>query len=327
MQLERRALYNSLRLNWLSDPTLKVESWQVEDYRTLNFELLFERLEKFQIHLDKQTFQLYAENVDSPEDLTDELLLDTYLENENQDEVYLLVFELWRRLVTDKKSLSIFLDELDHQIYLYDTGQSKSSEAVQDALEELAIILDENIDSGVDPVSIFETMSASCANDLESFLYDYTSEQIENENYIYSSELLDNFSDYVPEAKWFEFLRIRIQAVHDTIGANQAIRKLIHEYSKEEDLEFNLEILSFIAKSGEYDIFINLLKKSIPLLEIEDDFFDLVTLSIEYFERLDLDMKKQQLETLLKSRFKINPEAKFKTDAQVAEFIKICEHL
>jgi len=312
-------------MNWLHCPTLEVEDWQVEDYRILEMDVLFHRLGDKKIFLDKQSFQLFAENVDSPEDLTDELLLDSNFDNVTQDEVYLVVFEIWRRLITEKKSLSIFLDELDHQIYLYDNGQIKNPESIQDAIEELSLILEENIDSGIDPNSIFESISASCANDIESFLYDFISEQIDNGNFIYATELLDDFNDFIPEIKWFDFLKARIS---DTSSANQTIRKLLQTHAKANDLEFNLELLSFVSKSGEHDLFINLVKKSIPLLELEEDFVDLGYLSIEYFERLDRDSQKLQLEKLFNNRSNILPEAKFlQNDPKIAEFLKICENL
>jgi hypothetical protein len=67
MQIERRALYNSLRMNWVMDPTLEVEPWQVEDYRSLPIDTIFERIEEKNIPLDKETFLALAENVDTPE--------------------------------------------------------------------------------------------------------------------------------------------------------------------------------------------------------------------------------------------------------------------
>lgn len=327
MQLDRRALYNSLRMNWLANSNLKVEPWQVEDYRALDLAALFQRLQKYQIDLDKQTFQLYTENADTPEDLTDEFLAETEMDNESQDEIYLLVFELWRRLATEKKSLSIFLDELDHQIFLYDSGKAKSEEAIQNALEELSLILDDNIDSGIDPHSIFETLSSSCANDLESFLYDFIFQQIDNEDYSYASELLDDFIIYAPNTKWFEFLKAEIQATKDPLFANQMIRKLLHENAKNDDLEFNLEILSFIAKAGEYDTFIYLVKKSLPLIKVEEDLVDLAFLSMEYFDRLDQDKHKDEIKKILDKRANIPQESQFsQKDPQVAEFLKICEN-
>lgn len=324
MQIERRVLYNSLRMNWLCNPALKVQPWQVEDYRSLPTETLLFSLAKNQIIFDKQSFQLFAENVDSPEELTDELIADSDLDNEHQDLVFLLVFELWRRFIPEKKCLSIFLDELDHQIFLYDHGQIKDVELIQDCIEELSLILDENIDSGVDPKSIFETISTACANDLESFLYDFISEQIDNNNLSYASELLDNFNRFIKEPRWFAFLRAKIQAADDVLGANEVIRKLLHENKK--DLEFNLELLSFVTKSGEHDLLISLIKKSLPLLQLEEDFIDLATLTIEYFDRLDLDLKKQALEKIVNSRREISFQTNFlQNDPQAKKLLKICE--
>lgn len=324
MQIKRRALYNLLRMNWLMTPSLKVKPWQVEDYRALTTENLLSRLADHNIVLDKPRFQLFAENVDSPEDFTDELLDSTDLDNENQDLVFLLVFELWRRFIPEKKCLSIFLDELDYQIFLYDNGQTKNLEVVQDCLEELSLILDENIDSGINPKSIFETISSACANDLESFLYDFISQQIDSENYFYARELLDDFSHFVPETKWFDFLRARILAVQDEKEANLVIRKLLHDNPK--DLEFNLELLSFAAKMGEHDLFFSLVKKSLPLLELEEDFTDLAHLSMEYFERLDLDDKSFEIQNILGSR-KYSPETAFnQSDPQAKKILKICEN-
>jgi hypothetical protein len=313
-------------MNWLQDSTLDVEPWQVQDYRALDLDVLFQFLSEKQIFLDKPSFQLYAENVDSPEDLCEELISESDFDNPTQDEVYLLIFELWRRLVSEKQSLSIFLDELDHQIYLYDNGELKDFESLQDSLEELSLILDENIDSGIDPSSIFESISASCANDIESFLYDFISEQIDNENFLYAAELLDDFSDYIPEIKWFDFLRARIQGDSDVSAANHTIRALMQEHLQDNDLEFNLELLSFVSKSGERDLFVNLVKKSIPLIQYEEDFVDLIHLSIEYFDRLDHDSQKQLLEKFLKNRSIIPPETKFvHNDPKTAEYLKICE--
>ncbi len=54
--IERRALYNLLRMNWINEPTLPVESWQVEDYRALSLPDLFGRLKDFNIQLERVSF-------------------------------------------------------------------------------------------------------------------------------------------------------------------------------------------------------------------------------------------------------------------------------
>ena len=250
MEEDRRALYNSLRMNWLYDSNISVEPWQVEDYRSLTSEAIFNRLKLQDIYLDKTSLMALADQYDTPEDLTEHLLTDLDASIMTQDQVYLLVFELWRRFFPEKPCVSIFCDELDYQIYLYDSGKIENAESIQDALANLAVVLDENADQGNEPEVVFETICAGCANDVESFLYDFISEQIEEHNHPYASELLDDFSDYVREPKWFDFLRARLLSETDPVGANALLRDLIKEMRNEPDLEFFMEVLLSWFKVG-----------------------------------------------------------------------------
>ncbi len=63
MQIQRRVLYNSLRQNWLLDPELDVADWQVEDYRTLETEELFDRIADHVFILIVNPFWLLPKNV------------------------------------------------------------------------------------------------------------------------------------------------------------------------------------------------------------------------------------------------------------------------
>lgn len=326
MEINRRPLYNSLRMNWIIDPTLEVEPWQVEDYRSLPLDEIFERLEDHDIHLDKFSFIAFAENLDSPEEMTDGLLEDLPDDVETQDQVYLLIFELWRRLIPEKTCLSVFCDELDHQIHLYDRGQSNNVEAIQDVIANLQVILDENIDEGVDPHEALDCIDAGCANDVESFLYDFIAEQIDNDNLPYAIELLEGFSHYVRDVKWFEFLRARVLSATDPKEANQIVRRLVlqESTSKKPNLEFNLELLSFLVRVGDKETFDRLVKSSANLIEAEEDFQDLVSISADFYHCLDRDPIETQLQEILKTRTKIPLEKKFdRKDPQFAEFFKI----
>lgn len=324
MQIERRALYNSLRMNWLHDSALKVEPWQVEDYRSLRLDTLFDKLKQKEIFLDRISLLALAENVDTPEELTDDLLADYELDAASQDQVYLVIFELWRRLIPEKPALSIFCDELDHQIHLYDKGESQNPEAIQDALANLQVILDENTDVGVSPLEVFESVGAGCANDVESFLYDFIAEQIDHNNYSYAAELLDGFRNYVRDTRWFEFLNTRLVAVSDPEQANLLIRKLVREAAKEPDLEFNLEILAFMVQAGEHDIFVNLVKQTLGLLELEEDFHDLLNTCADYYRRLDHDHEEHAIHLILNSRSKIPLEGILApNDPHISQLVKI----
>jgi len=141
-----RALYNLLQMNLKQNPNLEVESWQVDDYRSLSTSELFNRLEANQIFLDEKNFLLYVDECDSPEDLTDCL----YLEEDfiKHEQVFLLVFELWRRLVPQKQSLSLFVDQFDHLVEMYEEGRLENDEELQTAIETFQVILDDNLDEG-----------------------------------------------------------------------------------------------------------------------------------------------------------------------------------
>lgn len=324
MQIERRALYNSLRLNWLQDPALPVEQWQVLDYRALSLEELFEGLKKEGVQLNKASFLALAENADTPEMLTDDLLADSDLDMPAQDRIYLHIFELWRKLIPEKLSLSIFCDELDHEIYRYDQGDPASVELIQDAIANLEVILDENTDEGADPVDVFETVSAGCANDIESFLYDFITEQIDFGNLSYASELLDGFAEYVKDLRWFDFLKARVLMNSDPAGANELIRQLILETEAEPDLELNLEILSFMVQGGERDLFVKLVQLTLPCIQNEEDFQDLMTICADYFRCLDHDSEEQAIQALLAQRAEKSPQDALKPkDPHIAELLKI----
>ena len=130
MELPRKVLYNLLRSNWLMDPELDVSYWQVEDYRTLSLDSLFRRLAKQHIQLDLSSFIAYAENYNTPEELTEDITENFDDSIEEQDKVYLQIFELWRRLVPEKLCLSIFCDELDYLMNLYDNGEMENTEGL-----------------------------------------------------------------------------------------------------------------------------------------------------------------------------------------------------
>jgi hypothetical protein len=327
MNIERRALYNSLRMNWMIDPSIAVEPWQVEDYRNMPLEAIFERLGLQEIAIDRISFLALSEEYESPEDLTEHLLLSPDSDQRSQDQIYLLVFELWRRLIPEKPTLSIFCDELDYQIQQYDNGQIKDLEAIQDALANLKVVLDENVDQGGEPSEVFDKICAECANDIENFLYDFIGEQIDEKNVSYAAELLDAFEDYINDAKWFEFLRLRQLSSTDPEGAVQLLRKIILENSKNPDLVFSLEILSFLIQGGDEKIFANLLKQTIPLLESEEDFQDLLTICADFYHFLDLDQVEKKIQQILENRSKIPLEKQIdKNDPAFIELFKSMVH-
>jgi hypothetical protein len=302
INIERRALYNLLRMNWLNDPEMEVESWQVEDYRTLAFEILFDRLRQKGFHLERTSFLSYADECDTPEMLTDSISEGEVSDAEEQDEVYLIIFELWRRLVTEKPCLSVFCDELDHLIYLHDQEELGHLERLQDALAELQVILDQHVDRGIKPLEAFESVTCGCANDVGAFLYDFIAEQIDVNNTIYAKDLLEAFSSYVKDKKWFSFLRARLLTLSNAAEANQQIKDLIKKYAKDKDLEFNMELLASMVQQGDRSLFYQLVKDTTPLLATEEDFQDILTFCSDFTHLLDDEIAEKKIEKIRKNR-------------------------
>jgi len=302
MDIQKRALYNSLRMNWLIDPTIEVEAWQVENYREMSLPLILSHLQTFDIEFTKENFSAFAEDFDTPEELTDFILQDEEPDPQTEDRIYLLLFELWRRIETDKPCLSVFCDELDHQIFLYDHGKTQNAENIEDALSNLEVILDENTDEGADALQVIQSINAGCANDIETFLYDFITSQIENENFFYALELYDNFIEYVTDFKWFDLLKVRILNHTDPEGAEILIQQLTEEAKEEDDLQFNLEILAEMSQEGLPKTFVSLVQSCTKLLKTEEDFQDLLTLCIDYYCYQDEENKEDKLQNLFQSR-------------------------
>lgn len=302
--IERRALYNLLRMNWINDPTLSAEAWQIEDYRSLPLPVLFKRLKPFNIHLDRISFIAYADECDSPEDLTDHLIADRDFSNSQEDEIYLIIFELWRQLMSEKPSLSIICNEVDYQIHLYDHQQLKDPVALQDALTHFVQILDENADQGIPTQEVLQLISNYCANDIETFLYDFISEQIDEGNESYAYELLDQFDPYLESNKWFKLLRIRLcEQIHTKI-AQKLIEEIIEEHL-EEDLDYNLELLSILIEKGNDPIFRLTMQKTLPLIKREEDLQDLLSITSDYFHFLGQEEQEMILKAMLEKRLSL----------------------
>lgn len=240
MQYHSKALYNMLRANWLENPAMQVESWKVEDYRLLDMETLFQRLNALGITLSKQSFLQFAENCETPEELIECLWTDEEDEG-GYDRAYLLIFELWRRLLPDQRCLSIFCDELDQQIYIYDHGGD--DEPILQILSELEDILDTHVDRGGDPKETFQIVSEYCANDLESFIYDFLAHLIDSGNELTASELLDGFYEYITDPKWYDFLRARLIAVTDEEKGQAMMQRLLEQLQEDPDPDLQAEIM------------------------------------------------------------------------------------
>ena len=308
--MERRALYTALRINWLNDPELEVQDWQVEDYRSFSLDVLFEKLQQLGIQLDKTSFAAYADEADTPEELTDHLVGDWGLSQENEDQIYLLFFELWRRLQTDKPALSILCDEIDHQISLYDEGIGTDPDVLLYLMNRLLAILDDT-DTGVEPEEAFEIALAYFAHDLELFLYDFITDQIEEGNAGYANDLFSNFSLYASKSRWFLLLQARFVARSSPPQAHAIFEELLKRPIQSGEDIFPFELLSLIALLGTPLLFKKGLKQVVEGLEQEADFTDLLEICLEHCRSFDLKEQGKTVSEMLGMRSKIPQEQPF----------------
>lgn len=319
--MQAKALYNLLRYNWLSDKNLEVEPWQVEDQRQLSTEELFSRLEELEVHLEEKSFLLYAENCGTPEELIECL----WVKDEDTaefDKAYLLIFELWRRFLPEKQSLSLFCDELDYRIALYDQDALEDDEPVQASLQELEDILDENVDHGEDPHRVFAAVSTYCAHDLESFLYDFVIDQIDAENDMYASELVEGFYEYVADQKWFDFLRAILFSLTNVEEAQVMLRRLLDQLQEEPDFDLLLEIADYLVHRGDISLFMQTVKQAVVLMKVEGQFQELLGAVAKFYQCCDRDAEHQAIHALVAKRAHKSSELPLERgDADIAVFI------
>lgn len=320
--IERRALYSLLRMNWLQESDLAVEPWQVDDYPSIPLIQLFERLNKFSIYLDSFSFVCYADECDSPEDLTDNLIGDRKFPTIQEDEIYLLIFELWRRLMTQRPSLSTICFNLDDRIFRWNQEETPSHlQALQDALMHFLQILDDNCDRGVAPAEAFEYISNFSSNDLGSFLYDFIDKQIEEGNEPYADELLENFDLYLKKNKWFQLLHLRLS---EQMNNTRRIMNDINEYNRnDQDLDFDLDYLDLMVEKRDFTTFHPLFKKCAKLLKTEEDFKDLLNIEIDYFHFTNQSENEKRAKNLLEKRLFPLERALEKNDSDLAACLQL----
>lgn len=277
-EMSRKALYNLLRMNWLEDPTIEVDAWQVEDYRASALEDLFAGLKAEGIDLDTSTFSVYAESFADPEDLADSFVEESFT-IERQDRIFLSMFELWRRFAQHKPTLSVFADELDHQIYLYDRN-SEDSEDLKNVLE----YLQEVIEDSPSQEEVFASIACHCANDIEAFLYDFLADQLDQENYIYVSSFVDRIYDAIPYSIPFDFLKVRLLSISDIEAANESLMEVIETLNEEPDFDISLEVLQYLSDQGATQAFLNFSLILCKDVDTTEDLIALTRAAREFFD-------------------------------------------
>jgi len=307
-------------LNYQEDDSMEVEAWQIEDYRLLTDEDLFSRLREVNIFLDHDTFHKYIQNCEDPEDLT-ALLAENLADVIEKDKIYLPVFELWRRFANDRQSLSIFCDEFDRRVELYDIGSIDPHFSLEDSIYHLQRFFEENKHSTPSPQALFHYISDRMANDLESFLYEYISDQIEMQNSNYAFDLIEGFEPFITMPKWFHLLRAKLSFYFGMQEIEEVLALLIIDL-RSLDLEFGFEMMDFCRLIERQDLCIPVAKQIIKALELEKDFQELLVELLHFFQERNSEVVTKIQHMLDKRDFSMHQEIQ-KDDPDVHEIWQI----
>jgi hypothetical protein len=302
MLLQRKALYNLIQLNWtrIQSGELKVanlQNWQVANYREKSSEELFLELNELGLTFGIENFEIIAKNYEAPEEMVEALAKER--EPLEKDRIFLILFELWRRFFPEKRTVSIFCDELDYQMTAYDLEKPNE---VADVLAYLQQLLDEHVDQGLDPHHAFKMIQTFCANDIESFLFDFILNEIEEDHYSYAVELLDGFKRYVKDHIWFDYLLARAEILKDPEEGYESLERVIDQINADSSLDLAAEMLFFLANSGNHTLFYLLAKKVIALLKKEEDFHEFLEACYAHYDYLELKQPALAIALLFHSR-------------------------
>lgn len=305
--MPERNLYPKAYFNWIriqdeENPSTSALPWQVEDYRELSTVTLFERLSEMDVAISEEQFLLTAENYQSPEQLTHFFCPSKDLESP----VYLILFELWRRLLPEKETLSIFGDELDFRINLY-LDNPESNNGIANLLERLLEILEESTQLGNTPPAVFASISRYSAHDLEGFLYDYVSDLIDNGNDLEASDLLKSFYPYMSDPSWFDFLEARLLILIDSHEGNLRFLKLLKQVTANPDLDLIFEIAACLIHHGDPELFHLYAELALKLLKSEEDLQELLAIIADYCHFVEKDVEEKEIQSRFSRRLKNNP--------------------
>lgn len=256
----RKVLYNQLRYQAFisGDPLV---GWQLEDMRSFSQEKLLKLLQDRGWQLDKTRFIAFAQSVDTPQELLELLLGEEELEPSVEDQLYLVIFELWRRWVSKSQNIEFIIDELSYRILEYERGVAVDSK-IERALSDLLALLIKSCENEKESRLLFGYITNACAGDLEHFIYDFILDQLEAGALIYAKELYAAFKPLVQEKVWFDFLHL---FWCDRKQAQALFHEIYHQLAKEIDKDLVFEILHYLNNnrlSSLFEKFAALLKNT-----------------------------------------------------------------
>jgi hypothetical protein len=241
--LSRKALLNALHAQALEYPQ-GLPAFVLEDYRKWTPKRLFDSLKQKGWVLDRPSFVAYADSCESPEELLDLLCAEEEMDNDEEDELFLVIFELWRRFAGRGQSPEIICDELDYQIQSYDEGE-QVDDKIEAALSHLVQFIQHETQTESEAKELFSLLNQMCAQDLEIFLFDFITDQAKAGAFQYAKELHARFNDWISRPLWWDFIVVHWEGNDEASGL---LTQLLKQLSRQSDRELVFEILSYLSE-------------------------------------------------------------------------------
>lgn len=265
---ETKALYNSLRMLGASQPVLPRDAWKYTDWRALSLDQLFDHLVKIPLHLDAKSFLSWAGQCDTPEELVELLGLEE--EEESSDYLYLILFEIWRRLVPEKRCLSLIGDDMDHLIYAYDQGKDVDSVSIEERIVEWIRVLDSLCDQGASAQEALVAVEPYFAHDIPRFAMDFLLDMASSDERDHFVPLFEAVRPYCyKEPLWLKVVDLQFSMHGDIVRVRKQLGELVASviHSSELDIDLVFELCEIAFELEKEELLLRLLEKIIPHLE------------------------------------------------------------
>ncbi|MCH9623965.1 MAG: hypothetical protein S4CHLAM27_03360 [Chlamydiia bacterium] len=301
MLFSGRGYYNLLWLQKLRNVAENGEAWESLDYRTLPLSKLWSSLSKLSFSFDKESFIAFCEPVDSPEELIQLLMPE---ESEEKNKVYLLIFELWRRLLPEKESVSIFADELDRKIAAYERYRDDSELLL--GLGRVVEILESNTIEGEPGEAVFERLCLYVAHDLESVIYTYIDSALADSPGDSCLLLIEHFMPYVKEKRNLQFLKLKSIPVEFVEEREQLAHYLINSLQEEMSIPLAIALLFYLIDRRDKELFAELFSSIISHVSEEKVLVKLLDVLMAYHGAFGSDEKQNQVHAFLQKHLDKN---------------------
>lgn len=305
MLFSGRAYYNLLWLERLRGNTIPAHKWEFLDYRELDFATLFSMLHEFNIFFDADTFESLSEDADSPEEFIERVEIE---DKDDKRKIYLIVFELWRRLIEDKESVSIFCDELDRIVAAYET--EKDDEQLLYILYKVLEILERNTQLDEPPEAIFQKLSLYIAHDLENVIYTYIDSKLNSESEDSCIDLIDDFMPYVKEKRALKFLKLKSvpNAFHEE--KEKLTIYIVSSLQEKVNVPLSISILFYLIEINNIELFSELFSFLIHYISEEKPLVSLLDVLVAYHRKRGEVEKQQQVYQFLQKRLSASKKGK-----------------